>query len=907
MNGWKNLTGRFIGSERPEGGGPLSPPSGERTSGANLIQIRLTADKPPKTASRLLLLWRPRLERLKTTTPSDRDSDYREVLAQFLDLIFPYALVFGFVAVAVSFYRSWTHGWYLTLTWHVTMYTAGIVVTALRRRLPITSVVSFLLCLLSLDVIQSFLTIGLASFGFVSLTVVCMLAGMFIGVRTGIAFVGGGVIASTLIGVGTVNGIISPIGEVAAYLRSPAAWFLHSACFVLYTVPVIVTTDALRQRMNKTVSKLEKTNRLLQEEVAMRKRAEGDFKLSEDRYRRIVERAKEGMFIVRDGIFVSVNAALARLAGYDSPDDMVRILNDHNGRLYATAEDKAIAERVLGRLSPPDNVELQIKKTDGNVLWVRVTARAVCDDNGNPLYHEGTVDDITERKRAEIALQDSEAKYRTVVENSLVASFIIQDGFFCFVNTTFCSVTGFSRRELVDHMRLEDIIHPDHRKRWKDIMESASSGQSAKLEIETKILTRHRNPVSVKVLAGLTTYNDRLAVFGTFIDITKERNLEAQLRQAQKMEAIGTLAGGIAHDFNNILTALTGYATLLQMRLEAGDPSGHYVDQILSASQKATSLTQNLLTFGRRQPISLKPVDLGSIVKGTENLLRRLLTEDIALTTTLSDDAAVVMADPTQIDQILFNLVTNARDAMPKGGELAICTGRIVLDRDFVDSKGFGEVGEYGLLSVSDNGTGMDELTKERIFDPFYTTKEMGRGTGLGLSTVYGIVQQHEGYIVVDSEASKGSTFSIYLPLVKRASEEIRPSMPIVVRSVKGLSEAILVADDNNEVRKFVSDMLDHCGYRVIQATDGADAVERFKTNEDISLVILDSVMPKQNGRQAFDAMKALRPSLKVLFMSGYTKDVVLDRGIAEGEFDFVEKPLSPTLFVRKIEEIMAR
>jgi signal transduction histidine kinase len=299
----------------------------------------------------------------------------------------------------------------------------------------------------------------------------------------------------------------------------------------------------------------------------------------------------------------------------------------------------------------------------------------------------------------------------------------------------------------------------------------------------------------VKALAGSTSYNGRLALFGTFIDISKEKALEAQLRQAQKMEAVGTLAGGIAHDFNNILTALTGYATLLQMRLDETDPLRHYVDQIFSASHKASNLTHSLLTFSRRQTASLRPIDIRSVVENTQSLLERLITEDISLVTRFADDRMVVMADTTQIDQILFNLVTNARDAMPDGGTITISTDRVSIGDDFVAANGFGKIGAYAMLSVSDTGVGMDDATRERIFDPFFTTKEFGRGTGLGLSTVYGIVKQHKGYIRVSSLPLQGTTFSIYLPLAKRAREEARLSAPVGVQRQDG-SETILVADE---------------------------------------------------------------------------------------------------------------
>jgi nitrogen-specific signal transduction histidine kinase/CheY-like chemotaxis protein len=398
-------------------------------------------------------------------------------------------------------------------------------------------------------------------------------------------------------------------------------------------------------------------------------------------------------------------------------------------------------------------------------------------------------------------------------------------------------------------------------------------------------------------------FNGRPASFGTMIDITREVALESQLRQSQKMEAIGTLAGGIAHDFNNIITAMTGFGTLLQMKMDKSDPLKVYVEQIMSASRKAASLTQSLLVFSRQQPVSLKRVDVNDVLRGSEKLLKRLITEDIIFTTNLCNKQITVMADPGQIDQILFNLVSNARDAMPNGGNLNIATKTVEIDRKFVLTHGFGKTGNYVLLSVSDTGMGMDEKTKENIFDPFFTTKAAGKGTGLGLSTVYGIVKQHEGYITVESSLQKGSAFNIYFPVIKSVAENIEPSFELA----RGGKETILVAEDDEDVRFFVKDILGEHGYTVIEAVNGNEAIERFRKHRGISLLVLDTVMPRKNGMDVYNATKTLDPGIKALFMSGYTMDMVSDKGIEEGKYDFIKKPLLPDIFLNKVREILDR
>ena len=379
------------------------------------------------------------------------------------------------------------------------------------------------------------------------------------------------------------------------------------------------------------------------------------------------------------------------------------------------------------------------------------------------------------------------------------------------------------------------------------------------------------------------------------------KHVSDSLHQAQKMEAVGTLAGGIAHDFNNILTVLVGYGTLLQMEMDKDNPLRIYVDQILSSTEKAAQLTQGLLAFSRKQPITLKPVTLNTLIDGTKTLLKRLLTEDIELRARLTPDETSIMGDVTQIDQILFNLATNARDAMPGGGVLLIETKQAELDRVRADELGCDRPGTFIEMSVSDTGCGMDRETRAHVFDPFFTTKEVGKGTGLGLSTVYGIVKQHNGAITVESEPERGTVFRVYLPFVKQVVEEETPQ-PV---SVRGGKETILIAEDNEAVRLLMSKVLSGYGYRAIEAANGLDAVEQFKKVAGIDLLILDSVMPKMNGREVYDEICRIRPGTPVIFTSGYTKDVFLDKGIEDGRVNFIHKPVSPTTLLQKVREAL--
>ncbi len=388
-------------------------------------------------------------------------------------------------------------------------------------------------------------------------------------------------------------------------------------------------------------------------------------------------------------------------------------------------------------------------------------------------------------------------------------------------------------------------------------------------------------------------------------DVTNERRLEELLRQAQKMEAIGQLTGGIAHDFNNFLTAILGFSSLLQMKFENDKDaqSNSYLQNIISAAEKAANLTNSLLSFSRKRIINIKPAILNDIIKGMEKLLQKIITESIEFKTAFTDKGTIIMADTGQIEQVLLNLVANARDAMPKGGVVFIKTEIVHLDEKFVRTHGYGKPGAYAALSVSDTGIGMDEKIKEKIFDPFFTTKEVGKGTGLGLSIVYGIVRQHNGYIEVNSELGKGTTFNVYLPIIESTLESTEIKKEAIP---KGGKETILLAEDELEVRRLVKTVLEEFGYKVIEAVDGDDAINRFTENKDrIDIVILDVIMPKKNGRVAYNELKNIKPDIKTIFISGYTEDIIKREDIFEMGLNFISKPVSPTDLLKRIREVM--
>jgi len=387
------------------------------------------------------------------------------------------------------------------------------------------------------------------------------------------------------------------------------------------------------------------------------------------------------------------------------------------------------------------------------------------------------------------------------------------------------------------------------------------------------------------------------------IDVTEKRSLEEQLRQAQKLEAIGSLASGVAHDFNNLLTTILGYGELALMKLPEGDSQREMIESIYEAGKKASTLTRQLLAFSRKQILEMSVINLNNLLENLSRMLTRMIGENVEIRMLLQPGAGNIMADPGQVEQIVMNLAINARDAMPDGGMITVETQQVALDEEYCRVHAEVAPGSYIALYVTDTGQGMTSEVMKKIFDPFFTTKAKGAGTGLGLSTVYGIVKQHNGHIYVYSELGSGTTFKIYFPEVKKAAEEklttVFPDMP------KG-RETLLVADDEVSIRKLVRDTLEPLGYSIIEAADGQEALELSRrTDEKISLLLTDVVMPKMNGKKLAKALLKEKPAVKVLYMSGYTDNVIAHQGVLDEHIEFINKPLVPSLLSKKIREIL--
>jgi PAS domain S-box-containing protein len=510
-------------------------------------------------------------------------------------------------------------------------------------------------------------------------------------------------------------------------------------------------------------------------------------------------------------------------------------------------------------------------------------------------------------KKQQQRIEESERKFRTLSEFAHDWEYWVKEDMgIVFMSPSCEHITGYTQEEFLKNPQLLcDIVYPEDKAVCHVHMKDFRAPQHE--EMEFRIITKDGQVKWLSHVCGpIYVDNKFLGRRVSNRDISDRKRLEEQLIQSQKMESLGLLAGGIAHDFNNLLTAITGYSSILKESLaESSENNKKYVQHVLNAAEKAQNLTSSLLAFSRKQIIKPSVIYLNEVIKGVSDILKRLIGEDIELRLNLSDIELPVFGDANQIEQIVMNLATNARDAMPGGGILSIETAIVALNQEYVDAYG-AKPGKYMMISISDTGIGIDKKDMAHIFDPFYTTKEKGKGTGLGLSMVYGIIKQHDGFVNVYSEKNIGTTFKIYIPVtadmedIRKEIVEHKPE-----HDFKG-NETILIAEDEESVREFLKDILEVYGYKVYLASDGEDAIAKYNEHKDnIDMVILDVVMPKKNGKEVYSFIKDANPDIKAIFISGYTQDILTSKGIYEEGLEFIAKPLEIQRLMAKIRSIL--
>lgn len=804
---------------------------------------------------------------------------------------------------------------------------------------------------------------------------------------------------------------------------------------------------------------------VIYEDITERREAQRAQQQAEEKLSQLFENAVEGIFRASvEGQLLSVNPALARMCGYSSPEEMILSIQDMSQDLYSDPQARVEFKRRMMEHGSVESFEYQLRRKDGALIWVSENARAVRVSNGEIVAYEGSMEDITERKRSELERQVTFEIIHAVnvtdnlddllylvhqalrkvlyAENCFVALYEPPSGMFHFpffidqfdeapppqqvgrsctayvyrtgramlipqqvfdelaergevelvgtpspswlgapLRTPAATIgvlvvqhyeneTAYTERDLeflmsvggqialaIERKRAEEKIRESEARLrvlveqlpavlWtvgKDLRFTSALGAGlARLGLkpnqivgvslmdyfETNDQTflpiaAHRRatkgePVTFHVEWKGGSYTCHVEPLRTAegelqgaicmaLDITDRKQLEEQLRQAQKMEAVGRLAGGIAHDFNNLLMVIQGYADLMTERLAEGDPLRRNAEQIQTASQRATSLTRQLLAFSRKQMLAPKVLNVQSVVVEMEKILRRLIGEDIQLETSSAPDLGLIKADRSQIEQVILNLAVNARDAMPEGGRLTIETANVELDKAAAHPPAVLSPGKYVMLAVTDNGCGMDAETQAHIFEPFFTTKEKGKGTGLGLATVYGIVKQSGGYVWVYSEPGRGTSFKVYLPRIEDEQTARGRDNKIEAKALPRGSETVLLVEDEKGVRELAREYLELTGYTVIAAEDGHTALELAAMHVGpIQLLMTDVVMPGISGRELAGRVKTIRPEIKVLFMSGYTDQAVVHHGILDTDAALLQKPFTMAALAAKLREILS-
>ncbi len=608
-----------------------------------------------------------------------------------------------------------------------------------------------------------------------------------------------------------------------------------------------------------------------------------------------IEISPDAVFwIERNGQFSFVNDQACRSLGYQREELLSLYLWDIDPHFPKSRWDHHWEKlKILGKI----NLETTHRRKDGIIFPVEVSAFQVLFQTKE--FHAAFVRDITARKQAEEDIKKKETIYRLLFEyvpdGILVAN---KKSYYLDANPSMCKMLGYSYEELIG-LHAADIVAPHE----IEHIEPALKQIEETSEHFRVWLFKRKDESTFEAEVSVTKLPDS-NLLALVRDISERKALEEQLIQVQKMESIGRLAGGIAHDFNNLLVPIIGYTELGIKMLAPDHKLYSHLNRVHESALRAATLTRQILAFSRKQVLEMRVLDLNSVINNFKSMIQRLIGEDVEVITSFEPDLYLIKADKGQMEQVLMNLAVNARDAMPTGGKLTIETVNVFLDQNGVGRHPSALApGKYIMLSVNDTGCGMDIETQKMIFEPFFTTKGQGVGTGLGLSTTFGIVKQHNGDIFFSSELGKGTCFQIYLPQIEGEVEEESETLEHSA-STDG-TETILVVEDSESVRKYICETLESCGFRVIEAKDPKDALRHIVNKEEVHLLLTDVIMPEMNGRQLYENAASINPAIKVLYISGYTDNVISDHGILHKDESFLQKPFTVNLLIRKIRQIL--
>jgi PAS domain S-box-containing protein len=634
-------------------------------------------------------------------------------------------------------------------------------------------------------------------------------------------------------------------------------------------------------------------------------RAESALAASERRFRSLVQNSSDLVTIVApDGTILYASDSAERIVGYSPPalvgTSLLEYLDQGDiGRV------QGLLQNGNGKASVAGPVEFTLRRADGSPVWLEAVGTNLLND---PTIRGIVLNarDVSERKRADRALRESEERYRDLFDNaSDLVCVAAPDGSLLYVNQAWQDGTGYGEDE-IGQMKLLDIVHPDSREHYSGVLERVLAGERLD-HVELIFVPKAGTPITVEGNLSCTFKDGQPSVVrGIYRDITERKRVEEHLRRAERMQAAGKLAGGVAHEVNNMMTGVIGFSEFILRTFDPGDPRRADVEEVIKAGSRAADVTRQLLAFTRQQFLRPQVVGINTVITEMEKMLRRSLGEDKLLELRLAPEAGPLRADRGQLEQVLINLVLNARDAMTDQGRVTIETADVVWDASYAQRHEGVEIplGRYVMLAVSDTGCGMGPDVLARIFEPFFTTKPIGQGTGLGLSTVYGIVKQSGGFVWVYSEPGEGSVFKVYLPEASAAPEAGPPPAPIAAPE-RG-SESILVIEDEEVVRNLASRGLRDHGYTVVEARNGADALRYIEQHPGaVDLVISDVVMPEMGGRELAQRLALSDQGLPILFMSGYTGEDVVQRGLLDPGAPFQQKPFTPATLATKVRAML--